>query len=83
MDLKKELLNKLEEETIYEDAYGKKEVTQVIEEVFKEYESEQLLLHDVVLRSELLLAVICEYNKINTYAEIKKVEEWLKKWDSK
>lgn len=43
----------------------------------------QLTLTDVVQRSELLLAVICEYNRINTYTEIKKVEAWLEKWDSK
>lgn len=36
MDLKKILLKRLEEETTYEDSYGLKEVTEVIEEVFKE-----------------------------------------------
>ena len=51
---------------------------------FAEYAiSKKLTLTDVVLRSELLLEVICEYNKINTYSEIKKVEEWIEKWDSK
>lgn len=33
-------------------------------------------------RRELLLAVICEYNKINTQSEICKVMEWVEKWDS-
>ena len=32
------------------------------------------------LRKELLLAVICEYNTINTRIEINKVESWLDKW---
>lgn len=55
------------------------------EEKLKEFREikKQLTLTDVVQRSELLLAVICEYNKINTYKEIKKVEKWLEKWDSK
>jgi len=30
---------------------------------------------------ELLLAVICEYNKINTQKEIIEVEKWIEKWD--
>jgi hypothetical protein len=41
-----------------------------------------LSLPVVVHRRELLLAVICEYNRINTYTEIKKVEKWLDEWDS-
>jgi len=47
------------------------------------YVKEQLLLHNVVHRRELLLAAICEYNKYNTQKDIKAVDEWLDKWDSK
>ena len=32
---------------------------------------------------ELLLAVICEYDKINTQKEIIKVEKWIEKWHCK
>ena len=34
-------------------------------------------------QSELLLAVICEYNKINTQKEIIEVEKWIEKWHCK
>lgn len=44
---------------------------------------EQLALHNVVHRKELLLAAICEYNKYNTQKDIKAVDDWLKDWDSK
>lgn len=47
MDLKNILLKRLEEETIYEDAYGLKEVKEVIEEVFKEAETKQLRIGGV------------------------------------
>ena len=41
-----------------------------------------LAIHNVVHRRELLLAVICEYNKYNTQKDIKAVDDWLKDWDS-
>ena len=54
MGLKNILLKRLEEETIYEDAYGLKEVTKVIEEVFKEAEAKQLIT-PVVSNSSIVL----------------------------
>jgi hypothetical protein len=62
MDLKDILLKRLKEETTYEDAYGLKEITEVIEEVFKEAEANQLLTHDVV-------------GRFYTEAEIKEIKE--------
>lgn len=56
MDLKNKILKRLEEETIYEDAYGLKGVVEVIEEVFKESETNQLNIHSVSYRRELLIA---------------------------
>jgi len=44
---------------------------------------ELLILFDVSNQRELLLSVICEYNKINTQKEIIEVEKWIEKWDSK
>ena len=43
----------------------------------------KLTIHNVVLRRELLLAAICEYNRFNTQKDIKAVDDWLEKWDSK
>jgi len=40
-------------------------------------------LTEVSNQRELLLAVICEYNKINTQKEIIEVEKWIEKWDIK
>ena len=59
------------------------QLEQLITDFLKVDRNKQLTLTDVSQQSELLIAVICEYNKINTYKEIKKVEEWLEKWDSK
>ena len=56
---------------------------EVISKLLDEYEAEQLALHNVVHRRELLLAAICEYNKYNTQKDIKAVDDWLKDWDSK
>lgn len=53
------------------------------EEWYREHESQALNIANVVHRRELLLAVICEYNKYNTQKDIKAVEDWLKEWDSK
>jgi len=44
---------------------------------------EALTIPDAVNRRELLLAAICEYNKFNTHKDIKAVDDWLEKWDSK
>jgi len=44
---------------------------------------ELLILFDVSNQRELLLSVICEYNKINTQKEIIEVEKWIEKWDIK
>lgn len=43
----------------------------------------KLTIPVVVHRRELLLAAICEYNKFNTQKDIKGVDDWLEKWDSK
>lgn len=48
MKLKEILLKRLEKETIYEDGFGEKSVTEVIEQVFKEAESKQFYITDVV-----------------------------------
>ena len=62
--------------------YDDKHYLQALEKYASTLE-EQLLLHNVVHRRELLLAAICEYNKFNTQKDIKAVDDWLKKWDSK
>lgn len=41
---------------------------------------ENLILHDVIYRRELLLAAICEYNKYSKQTEIKPVDDWLENW---
>jgi len=48
MKLKEILLKRIEEEVTYEDVHGNKTIKQVIDEVFKEAESKQLFLYDVV-----------------------------------
>ena len=52
MDLKKELLKRIDEQCVYEDAYGLKSINDVIDEVFKEAESKQLILHGVIITKE-------------------------------
>ena len=52
------------------------------QEWMKKCEQEQFVLPNV-LRRELLLAAICEYNSFNTQTDIKAVDDWLEKWDSK
>ena len=42
-----------------------------------------LTILEVNHRRELLLSVICEYNKINTQKEIIEVEKWIEKWHCK
>lgn len=67
------------------DYYGRTEAAyQFAAEEFSNMNvTEQLRLHSVVHRRELLLAAICEYNKFNTQKDIKSVDDWLENWDSK
>ena len=76
-------LNKLGTEL--EESYGDKLI--LLEgkdfEEFAEKLVKKLTIPAVVHRRELLLASICEYNKFNTQKDIKAVDDWLDKWDSK
>jgi len=79
-----EMLNHVDD---HKEAYNKPQWTNeaIVKTWIKTNESKlkNLFISGVSQRSELLLAVICEYNRINTYTDIKKVEQWLEKWDSK
>jgi len=54
-----------------------------IEEAMQKYADQQLIIQRLSNQRELLLAVICEYNKINTQKEIIEVEKWIEKWHCK
>jgi len=79
-----EMLNHVDD---HKEAYNKPQWTNeaIVKTWIKTNESKlkNLFISGASQRSELLLAVICEYNRINTYTDIKKVEQWLEKWDSK
>ena len=50
-----------------------------IAEAMQKYADQQLIIQRLSNQRELLLAVICEYNKINTQKGIIEVEKWIKK----
>lgn len=73
-------IKEIQSKTAYPESVS---VQQALLQVWNECEQEQLRLHNVVHRRELLLAAICEHNKFNTQKDIKAVDDWLEKWDSK
>ena len=78
-----EMLNHIDD---HKEAYNKPQWTNeaIVKTWIKTNESKlkNLFIPGVSQRSELLLAVICEYNRINTYTDYKKVEQWLEKWNN-